>query len=235
MATLKSRQMQIPNGFKYSIPELRWKSPQFISFDEMVNQVLSIARANPSIQSIPQTREQAESAVEQYNVKICQDNGWNDYVHDPENSPPKWFPPSQASRYAGRLAAGAKTLTSWIGDGAEPVSKELSASRASVCSKCPMNKPGEIGNFFERAAAELIRRQVEFAKECELSTPHDDRLGVCSGCGCPLHLKVHVPLAEIRKNMAYDSFQEYAAGCWIVDEVPSIATVSTQTFKPKQS
>ncbi len=215
MAKLKSREFFVPNGFQYSVPPLNWKSPPGISFNSCVQQVYALARANPGV-DMPRTIPEIEHAVEQANVQRCLQNGWVDYVHlDPEETPPKWFPPQQASRFAGKLAVGAKTLVAWLGNGANPENKEEAARRASICATCPQNQPGELSSFFERATSELIRRQVEFARDCELTTPADSKLGVCAVCACPLKLKVHVPLETIHAKLSAATLSELPEICWM--------------------
>ena len=91
MATLKSRQHQIPNGLKFTIPELRWSAAPFSSFDSIVNAVLSVVRANRDMAAQhqwPTERADVETWVERYNVLLCQQNGWHDYLLEPSTSAP---------------------------------------------------------------------------------------------------------------------------------------------------
>lgn len=222
MATLKNKQSQIPHGYRFILNELNWKSQPYASFDTIVNQAQAVIRANPEIakkKGWPSERHRVADWVEQYNVKLCQQNGWKDYIIETaEDSPPKWVPPAQAVRLSGRLAAGAKSLLDWLGDGAEPVPGMLSEYRAAVCVKCPLNEKGELDTFFIRSVSEIIRKQIGFAKSLNLSTIHDDKLGVCAACSCPLKLKVHVPLQHILDRIPGESYKALHEQCWIRKE-----------------
>lgn len=222
MPRLKDRNRQIPNGFKFILPEVGYKSRDFDSFSTITNQVAGILRSNPARAKQygwPQTDADIENWVDEYNAMVCANNGWNDYiihgsgeaVNDPKSGPPH--------HRVAALAAGAKSLAEWIGEGNVPVDGQLSTARAKVCSVCPLNKPGDLSNFFERATSELIRRYIETAQDSKLTTPYDQKLGVCDACLCPMRLKVHTPLKHIMSNMAAGTIDELDDKCWIVEEM----------------
>lgn len=215
MSRLKDRQQQIPNGLKFRIPELNWESPPFMSFDSIVVNVLSIAQANPDLfygNNWPQTREDIAWWVDDFNARYCELMGYTSYIiGGPEASPPKSGPLSKAAA----LAVGAKSLSDWIFSGSDPVAPVLAESRALVCTKCPLNTPGDIGNMFERAMADTIRKSIELAKEQKLTTKYDKQLGVCSACMCPMKLKVWTPLNHIVDNMNPEAQQALDPHCWL--------------------
>jgi hypothetical protein len=219
MERLTSRQHQIPNGFKFFLPELNWSSPPFISFDSLVNQVVQVVRGNPHIakqNNWPTEPSAIADWVESYQVAICKQNGWMQYLQ-PEIAPPKTTPPLQVSLSAGRLVAGAKTLLDWLGDGMRPVSRDLAEQRAQICSACAYNGKGDLSSWFTRPASELIRKQIGAAKDLNMRTSVDDKLGVCNVCACPIKLKVHVPRATINKHTA-EMIEGLPAHCWMKTE-----------------
>ncbi len=219
MARLKDRQRQIPNGLKFRIPEVNWQSQPFQSFDTIVNSVHTIIKANPALalsKGWPANRDDIAHWVDDFNARWCLQNGWHDYVTtSPGESAPKISPPPALAE---KLAAGARTITDWMGEGATPVDGEKAAARAHVCAACPLNQPGDLSNFFVRSASELLKQQIETFKQLSMTTPDDDRLGVCAACSCPLRLKVHVPVEHILRRLPQASRDLLHETCWIAKE-----------------
>ena len=128
MARLKSRQMQVPNGFKFLQPETGWKSTRFASFDSIVTSLIAHRRGRPDLVAKHKWStdyDEVAHEVEQFNVRLCQMHGWNNYIDQADfggGEPPKSMPLSQAdqrqvSAAAGRVTkiwAGVKTLNEWI-------------------------------------------------------------------------------------------------------------------------
>lgn len=225
MAALKSRQRQIPNGFKFRIPEVRWQSAPFASFDTIVNQVLNLVTSNPALQKVyPTSREAIADLVDRVNADFCKLNGWNAYITDPapDVSPPKPMAPSAVQRLqavAGavkKVNAGARLLLDWEKSGQPPVDNSLAQERAFVCSTCPQNGKGDLTSWFTKSASELIRSQLSRLHGLNLSTALDDKLGVCDVCLCPLKLKVHAPKSLILEHIPDDVKSQLPAHCWIL-------------------
>lgn len=132
--------------------------------------------------------------------------------------PPSWF------KTLGKQGVGMRTLGDWLGAGAIGVADVLSEQRASICAVCPKNSenvPNHKGNWlnlFDKFAANLIRRQIQERKELKYATTKDAQLGMCMVCECPLPLKVHVPIADIRKHMKPDDVEKLDLTCWIPKE-----------------
>jgi hypothetical protein len=222
MPRLKDRNRQIPNGFRFALPEVGYKSRDFDSFSTISNQVSSIIKANPArAKQYGWPTDDASIAdwIDDFNSRICQGNGWNDFItsglgevpYDPKSGPP-------LTRVAA-LAAGAKSLAEWLGEGNIPVDDLLATNRAKVCVACPLNKQGDLSNFFERATSELIRRYIENASDSKLTTPYDAKLGVCDACLCPMRLKVHTPLKHIIAHMPEHVHDDLDPKCWITAEL----------------
>ena len=219
MAMLRDRQRQIPNGFRFALPEVGFQSGNFPSFSTLVNQVWGVIQANPGPAAAggwPTTLAATEAWVDEFNALWCLQNGWGDYVNGNigPNPPPKWKPRSKFAAHA----AGVNAITEWMGSGAEPVSRELSTLRANTCVRCPLNEAGDLSNFFERATAELIRSSVSAFAEQKLSTPLDNKLGVCSACMCPMKLKVHFPIDNLLKHLSPEIRADLDPMCWILKE-----------------
>lgn len=222
MARLKNRQTQIPNGLRFRIQQLNYTSAPFSSFDVIVNSVKQLADGNPQLfhqNGWPTERPAIADWVDEFNAGICKANQWNDYiVETPDISPPKFPPPPSSRHPAGAVAAGVVSLAEWFGEGAQPVERNLAEKRAQVCSKCPLNKKGDYGNWFTKAVAEGIRNMAGAFRGLKINTVHDEQLGVCEACMCPMKLKVHVPLKHILSNTDKETMDAFDSNCWILSE-----------------
>lgn len=149
----------------------------------------------------------------------------------PLPAPPSFFQQSRNSqwlrgavvaakdRIAGtirKLGTGTATLADWIGD--KPVSHELAEQRAAICVGCPQHKQGDLLSFFTRPVSDLIRRQIEEKEKMNLSTSKDSELNICDACGCPMKLKVHVPLEYIMAHIKKPEFDALDERCWMRHE-----------------
>lgn len=235
MARLRERNRQIPGGLRYKCSPLKYQSSNWHSFDKIVADVWARIRSNPYLaakHNLPNTRSGVEDMVDAYNAMVCEQNGWLDFITSggEEAAPvPKWFSPQMSSRLGGKLVAGAKALLQWLGEGGEPVPAGLAEARAAVCAKCPLNRKMELKDFFVHGASELIRRQIEFANECGLSTIVDTDLGICTACGCPLKLAVHVPIMYKVGQLTADVRSSLDCNCWVLSEEKSALEPQTLT------
>lgn len=194
-------------------------SAPFTSFDTIVNQVDNIVRANPGramAAKWPTSRSEIADWVDDFNARLCQANGWNDYINDTGEEPPKFNGPPPGR--LGALAAGAQANAEFILSGQPPVEESVATARAAVCVACPLNQPGDLGNFFERATAEMLRQAIGGLHELKLQTPHDVKLGVCSACYCPMRLKCWYPLDFISKHMNPETKSALHPSCWVTAE-----------------
>ena len=231
---LISRQKFIPGGFRFFQPEINFRAQRNASFDVIVNSVIRARAANPAKLNIHKWSLDyniVANEVDEFNSKICQAHGWDDYIQVPQlPTVPKAQPPNQAKALqslkdaavrAKELVAGAKTLIEWIDSGDNAVGQDLANHRAIICSTCPKNEPGDFTKWFTVPAAELIRRQVQKAQTRSLSTVRDEQLNLCTACHCPLRLKVHVPIDWITKRISPDQMTNLrqAPACWIPAEI----------------
>lgn len=231
---LKNRQKYIPNGFKFYLPEVKWRAPSNASFERIVRELMSVVAANPAQAQRgkwPSSYEEVADWVDRYNAEICYRMGWSDYIIDSSaESLPKLSPQHQqesllslsaAAARAKELVAGAKTITEWIDSGEPPVPSQQSLQRAIVCAACPLNEKGDLTKWFVVPAAELIKRQVQRMHERKLTTPRDDELNICTACHCPLKLKVHIPIGWVTKKLTDEQKEKLKSGrdCWILAEM----------------
>lgn len=224
MARLISRDKFIPGGFTYYQPETGFKSQRMASFESITQSIIAHRKANPWLiekHGWSVDPESVRNELDAYNAKICEQMGWHSYitgVGGPSTPNPQMPRAQQLLRKVGNAAVGAETLVDWIKSGAEAVPLEQSANRASVCVSCAHNNPGDLLSFFTRPAAEAIRRTIQIKNQMNLSTPHDEKIGVCDVCDCPLRLKVHLKIEVIKERMSQAVRSELPSHCWILKE-----------------
>lgn len=114
---------------------------------------------------------------------------------------------------------GAKTLGEWLGSGGECVEQQLAQKRADVCTgrvsgnRCPNN----VEDFkFAEAVSAVIRKHIELKSKLQMRVQSDRKLFVCNGCGCPLKLKVFVPLDRLGNDE--ESLKNFPDFCWMKTE-----------------
>lgn len=233
MLKLKDRNLQVPGGYHFYIPELKWKAPEnFPSFAVVCDAVQSVVRANPFLaakHNWPTDRAGIEGWVDVYNATVCARMGWDDYITQggglgtfPKSSPPLHSLRSlaAAAARAKELVAGAKTLIAWIDSNEPPVDRDLAIARAEACLQCPHNDKNDLTAWFTVPASELIKRQIQKVAEREISTPLDEKLHVCNICYCPLKLKVQTPLKWILSEIPAAKLAKLKAvpNCWVARE-----------------
>ena len=219
MSRLVNRQLQIPGGYKFYQPETGWNPSAWSSFDSIVQQVISHRKGNPALAATRATDvPSVESEVDAFNALICEKMGWGQYIAGGEAAPPKSPPPPSLFNRVKRVAAGADTVVTWIQSGAEAVSDTLSNHRAEICAGCPQNLKAALSDIFTVGASEAIRAALNKRKEMNLSTLHDENLGVCDACSCPLKLKVHMPIASIITKIPAEARARLDPRCWITFE-----------------
>jgi hypothetical protein len=225
MSRLKDRNKFIPNGFVFYQPETGWQPQRMQSFETIVAAIIAHRNANPWLKEKngwPIDPDTVREELDRYNAKVCEHMGWRDYISSAGDAGPPLTPPlpQRLLHRGANVVAGADTLVDWIASGAEAVVPEQSANRAAVCATCPKNGQGDLLSYFTKPAAEAIRRTVERKNEMSLTTPDDDKLGICEVCDCPLKLKVHLPIETIVKKLSPVTRSELPDFCWIRKETP---------------
>jgi hypothetical protein len=214
-------------GWKFRQPQFNWENPMaLVGFKASVNAIVQVRQKNKAL-SVKHNLSTDPNAV---GAELKKFNAFR--LGIPDQPSPSFFqgrrsnPLSEDGAAAGvskwnqfrRAGNGAATLGDWLGKGGIPVATELATARAAVCIGCPQNKSGDLLSFFTKPVSELIRRQLEERLVLKLATSHDAKLGICFACGCPLKLKVHVPVAEIRAHMQETESGQLDPGCWIPKE-----------------
>jgi hypothetical protein len=227
---LKSRVKPIPHGLKYFQSEIGWDSVKVLgrspSWERLVTALIDARANNPAQRDKHKwSLDPATVAdeVDAYNTKLCLDHGWLNYITGEGGAgpPPKPLPPS-LRRSAGNAVAGSEVLVEWIASGAQAVPPGQSSARAAACAACPLNRSGDLLSWFTKPVSEAIRAAISLKNEWKLITPFDEQLGVCSACGCPMKLKVHVPTANIALGMSPAELSELHSSCWIPQELKSV-------------
>lgn len=224
---MRSRDKFPPGGWRFYQAETNWSPPTWQSFHDTVVAIMQHRNQNPHQRDRFGWKSDYESVsaeLDLYNAKIAAQMGWNDYVAGEgiPDPPPKTLPRSPQLPSGRNVAGGVKALADWTIDG-EIVPEEIAVSRAAVCTnidgkgtRCPVNRPGAMADFFTEAAAKAIQLQFEIRQVRKLSTPFDAQLGLCDGCGCPLKLKVHAPLHIITKHLRAEDRAKLHPNCWIL-------------------
>lgn len=222
---------QIPFGLKFYQPETRFNANNVHSFNALVDAVIAMRRANPALcakHGWSTDWNTVADEVDAFNAAICERMGWNDFISQQAPAPPtpkfKALSPlaeKQISAVAGKVKKvwqGVKTINDWIESGEPAVPTEVSQKRAETCAACPINGKGGLEEWFTKPAAAAIKLQFNKLSQRKLSTTVDEQLNVCSGCLCPLRLKVHAPLEFIIPHMGDETRRALDPGCWITRE-----------------
>lgn len=222
---LKSRQSQIPGGFRFTIPELNWHAPPFSSFNTIVDAVVQVVTSNQWLAAKnhwPTDRPGIESWVDSYNAAICRANGWYNYLADDTGAaPPKLPAPGLLSKLqavAGavrKVESGAEVLLDWEMSGQPPVPQVVADSRAKICKGCKFNGAGDMTDWFTVPASELIRKRIVRLHGFALLTEHDMEIGTCTLCWCPLKLKVWAPNDIVKKHLLPEVKEQLPSYCWM--------------------
>lgn len=231
MPSLKNPQQQIPNGFQYLVVETGWTPPPYSSLDVIVQKLIEHRKAQPYLTAKngwSVDPAQVYQEVLAYNVAVCVRQGWNDYLIGGAEIVP-FPPPTPLFQRAKNLAAGGRAVVAWLEEGAPTVAQELANKRAGICSggddpqkACPLNGKGGLESYFTVPVTNAIRVQLERKRAMKLETPSDENLGICTGCDCPLKLKVFLPIENIISKMGTEVKARLDPRCWILSEEKSL-------------
>jgi hypothetical protein len=195
-------------------------------FALLVTRYREHALANPGL-AMPTDIKTIEDMMDLANaLRYLQIPGADMYVTRTGESAPKILAPVPDRQGRGvlasvvgrarNIAAGQRTLSEWWGEGGKPVLRQVANERAKICADCPQNGSGGLLAVFTVEAAAKIQHSFEELNDQKMATPHDERLGVCKACDCPLRLKVWTPMVHILKNMPADQKNKLDPKCWIL-------------------
>jgi hypothetical protein len=230
MSKLRDKTRQVPNGLKFVQPETGFSPQPWSSFDSIVQQVLQHRQNNKWLAekyNWAMTREGVATDVEQYNVRLCEINGWTDFIF--VGGPPVSFHPARSSklpdgagvaegglkRRISNAAGGLGLFTTWLGSGLKPVDQALAEKRAKICEHCPKNQLGDFWQKLAGVAAAELRTLIAIKADLELKLPNEDKLHSCSCCQCWLPLKCFSHLDHIISNTSALTMSEFPSHCWI--------------------
>ena len=230
MAKMKSLTAHPPWGFRFLQPETGQAQEFEGSFNHVVEQTMLLRQSNPFLSERHGWRTDragVEHDVEQFNVSRMIAGGWLDFIIQDDSNPPAplYVMPEKKTPRLGsaaalgsvkRVAAGVVLLIEWLGSGAKPVEQSLADKRAEICATCPKNGKGGILSYFTQPMADKIRTQMEMRGDLQLKTQHDEQLGVCEACLCPLRLKVFTPIEHVLAHTSDEVKKELVPQCWIL-------------------
>lgn len=225
---LKSRLSACVDGFRYIQKETGWKSWEadpvtLWDFNGLCVAIQKHRQANPRFKlSTDFVTIQAE--VDLVNAqRMTTIPGADIYVIDSQiggqPAETKKVPeaaPTVAAK-AKLLNAGHSLIQEWKREGYDVVPSDESSRRADICSRCPKNGSGGLERYFTLPMSALIKRDMEELQGRKLTTPSDEKLGICSACLCPLKVKVHCALPLIQKHLQPEAKAELWSECWILE------------------
>ena len=116
------------------------------------------------------------------------------------------------------IAHGLIILGEWLGDGGNPVKRDLAETRSKVCEKCPLNSHGKWWETAKDSIAASIRKIIEVKHHMSIRVSNENKLFMCSACGCATMLKVHTPLKHVLNHTSEENLSKLDPGCWILSD-----------------
>ena len=221
---LKNRNNLPPGGYVFYQPETGWSPNPWVSFDDQVKAIVEHRQANPRFNLSTNSSEVAQQLDDYTTLRLEKIPGGNNWLVPNASAPPpesfqRHLPHRPAvgaagvADYAKDVVAGIGLWTEWFGS--KPVDKKTAEKRAAICVDCPKNVRGNwMQKFSEAAGTELLSIMGSMKKQ-KMQTKHDDSLGVCGVCNCPMKAKVWSPMDLIQKHMRDEHRPELWEKCWI--------------------
>lgn len=105
-------------------------------------------------------------------------------------------------------------INNWIAQGKPLVSQEIANARAAICASCHNNvATHEIkGGCSACQKGSMILRKLKSTFIGSRTTPSDAKLKACALCGCPLQMKVWMPLAAMDSKV--EEANAFPTFCW---------------------
>lgn len=109
---------------------------------------------------------------------------------------------------------GIDLLTDWLGTG-EPVHEMVAEFRANRCVTCEFNvAPNWWDKNIKNPIAKWIKGELELKNQQGLRVPNEERLSICSICGCCNALAVWVPTLHIKSHTSAEQLKKFPDWCW---------------------
>lgn len=225
---LKNRNNFPPGGFAYFQSETGWSAPPHRDFNSTVDSIIQHRLANPR-HNLQTARNVVEWELEKFTVERLKSiPGGGQFLQAQTVQAPTFHkPPLQSSPKAvvgaiekvKKLKAGIGLLIDWLGSTAKPVPHQLATDRAVICLNCPENHSKDWSAVFTQSVSERLHQQLEVKNEMELRTEHDNKLGVCNICLCPMKLKIWTPTEFIKEHTSEQTKQDLPEYCWVKKEI----------------
>lgn len=226
---LKDRTKLPAGGFYFYEAKTGWSPPKMLDFETTAKAIRSHRSANPRYAG--QWSLDLDAIRNELDKQTCHSlakrgladqyctEGTQSFLQSPAPRQ-QWLGKSleRSAAVVRNMAAGVKTIVDWVGDELRPVESGVAERRASICAECKLNRAVSIGDFFAKEASDLIHAQMEAKANMQLSTPSDEKLGVCEACDCPLKLKVWAPITHIKRHMKPGTISKLDRACWITKE-----------------
>jgi hypothetical protein len=123
---------------------------------------------------------------------------------------------------------GGSVIDDWLGAGGQPVSQEVADQRAQCCisgndgGTCPHNKAPLWWEKAKGSIAQAILDMLAIKNEVAMEVHQEEKLSMCSQCGCCLKLKVWTPLIHVRKVLDQKTVTELPRFCWMKKEIANL-------------
>ena len=209
-----------PNGWHFRQPQMGWEMPAPVSqtVRSAVTAILKMRLKNPALTSkhnLSTNPDHIEEELIKFNAARL---GVDLSPTIPFTVPRRSLPQSVEVAVAAvkKTAQGASVLLEWEESGLPPVDKETAEKRASICVQCPKNGKGDFTRWYTIPVSEMLRKRMQRVHSMNLTTTHDESIGVCEACLCPLRLKVWTPMSVIKKNLTDQQSKELWGPCWIL-------------------
>lgn len=219
-------------GLTFFVSETQWRPRAGASFLGIVDALINHRQANPQLTrrlGWSTSRQEVAAEVDEWNAAMFNATGRGNLVEmgEPAESFFGRAPQPTGGTWGtlsrlGNVAAGGETVVYWLGEGGKAVTPELAKSRAAVCAACPQNEArGGLLDFFTTKASAAIAAEIEKKNALKLITGHDENLGVCRACDCPLKLKVWCPAEVISEKLPerVKAALGAVADCWVKKEL----------------
>lgn len=220
---LKSRNQSCPGGFQFIQRETGWgkenagKPKAWWDFRLLCTELQKHRLANPKFKLNTNLGAIMDEVDEANARRMLSIRGADIYVTSTDGSSPKLPAPRPPVVGGGANPVSGITLLKDLLEG-DPVHSEVSNRRAFTCTNCPQNGKGDWKRYFTIPVANAIKLAVEARTGMKLSTFHDESLGICEACTCPLKIKVHTRLDTVLKHTTEEVMEKLPEFCWIKSE-----------------
>ena len=224
---LKSRDKWIPGAFQMIHPEAGQKKPWTGGFNEIVRLEMDFRSRNPAIvekNGWSLDPDDIANDVDAYNAQRMVAAGYFNFVDLEGVTPSQKKTSTGLFKNAANAVANVKTAVAiyrdLFGPDGKVVAKEEAERRAAICILCPKNDTaGGLKKYFVKEAARELMGVFGMLKDMDVTTSHDDKLGVCEACECPMVAKVHVSNEILKKHIKPDQVDKLHQDCWIPEAI----------------